>query len=259
MLHNTIQIQIHVPNLRMFRLISFLSFIRILLELYPDLTVNGGWCYQRQGIWSQSVTDIVVYFPIQFIQCSLMLLNSDDEIPSLKRSDILIEFQTNIVSILPSSGTTPSLELSLFRNIVPRESLWCLEHHHHIPFVVIYLQKSVILDSPSPGIEWWECVFDGDERIDTLLCSIGTQISELPSHAKDRAEREHYRYQNLSSDQQLTEREYLAKMKQEFSTSLNRTTKESEAEEKTMQKIPERAEFLRKLRNEFPNISFVSK
>lgn len=231
------------------------------LELFPELTHNGGWCCQRQGLWSQSVNEVLVYLPEQYIQSALKLVNPEYGMSSpLQKSEIKVEFQSNSVSVLSFMGSVLFLNLCLFKQIDPSNSFWCLEHHNSFLFLVLYLQKVFpVTDTPLPGMEWWECVCDGDERIDTLLCTIGTNVTELPFHAKIRAEKEHQRYLNLSSTDQEKEIQYLIQMKQEFSKSMERTALERENEELSMEEIPERAELLRQLREEFPHISFVSK
>lgn len=164
------------------------------------------------------------------------------------------------------------LFISLLHQIAPLESIWCVEDHFQIKYLVLYLTKllsnlksiedSINQTEPNlqrPGDEWWEAIDMEDERIDPLFCSIGSNISELPQHARERAEREHRRFQNLSKNEQEKEKQYLIDVKQSVENSMNRVEKSIMEEEITMQQIPERGNLLRQLREEFPNIEFISK
>jgi hypothetical protein len=226
-----------------------------------DLTVNGGWCLQRSGYWSQSVSEVLVYLPTHYLQLCI-----HSELPEfkvtlpLRKLDLSVQFHSQSISILKQPQHSQCLVLSLMNPITPMSCTWALESHNACQYLVLYLTKSSNFSAnPTPGMEWWECVCEDDERIDTLLCNVGSNISELPSHARDRAELEHQRYQSLSAEEQEKERQYLIQMKGEFSKSMERTQSDREREEATMREVPERAEFLRKLRSEFPQIDFVSK
>jgi hypothetical protein len=228
--------------------------------------VNGGWCCQRSGFWSQSVAEVVVSLPTLSLRaaCKSLFPDLDPALP-LSKSSLEIKFHPQSVSILsspPLCSPQCLLHLPLLHVITPSACLWSLETHHQRLFLVLYLTKSLShsrLSPPTPGAEWWESICEDDERIDTLLCTIGSNLSELPSHAKERAEREHRRFQSLSSHEQDTEQQHLMALKEQFAVSLQRTEVEREGEERTMREVPERAEFLRKLRSEFPQIAFVSK
>jgi hypothetical protein len=229
-----------------------------------SLTVNGGWCCQRSGFWSQSVSEVLVYLPAHFIQSCIHSESPESKVSlPLCKSDITVEFISTSISIWKQPQRFQCLLLPLMNSITPLDCTWTLESHNACQYLVLYLTKSSLLPSAeenqTPGMEWWECVCEGDERIDTLLCSVGTNVSELPTHARTRAELEHQRFQSLTAEEQEKERQYLIHMKEEFSKSLERTQSDREREEVTMREVPERAEFLRKLRSEFPHIDFVSK
>ena len=59
-------------------------------------------------------------------------------------------------------------------------------------------------------------VFRGDEPIETLTCSIGSDISQLPTGARIRAERENHRFVNLSDNDKKMELDHLEMLKQVF-------------------------------------------
>lgn len=157
------------------------------------------------------------------------------------------------------------MTLSLLREIIPLESTWCIEDHFETQYLVLYFTKLLsntkieLKEELEKGYEWWEAICIDDERIDTLFCSIGSNISELPQHARERAEREHRRYQDLSINEQENEKQNLIDMKQSIKNSMKRIEKSVLDEEVTMKEIPERGNFLRQLREEFPNIEFISK
>jgi hypothetical protein len=210
------------------------------------------------------VSEAVVYLQAPSLEAAFSSLFPDA--PPLSTSSLNVEFQPRLISILasPPLSAPPQclIHLPLLHSITPSACLWCLETHHQQLFLVLYLTKSFPHTQPTPplpGAEWWESICEDDERIDTLLCTIGSNLSELPPHAQERAQREHQRFQSLSSLEQETERQHLVGLKKQFAVSLERTEAEREGEERTMREVPERAEFLRKLRSEFPQIAFVSK
>jgi hypothetical protein len=81
--------------------------------------------------------------------------------------------------------------------------------------IVLHLFKSLFIQSKvwTPGCEWWDRVFDGDEAIDTATCTINTDITQLPSEARYRADKEVNRFNNLSEIERDMEMKQLANMK----------------------------------------------
>jgi hypothetical protein len=55
------------------------------------------------------------------------------------------------------------------------------------------------------GSEWWDRVCIDDEPIDTITCSIGSNVGQLPVEARERAERENRRFHDLTLDQRESE------------------------------------------------------
>jgi hypothetical protein len=56
-----------------------------------------------------------------------------------------------------------------------------------------------------PGCEWWDRVFVDDEPIETMTCSIDTDINQLPSQAREKAQKEYDRFSSLSVEAQQLE------------------------------------------------------
>lgn len=178
----------------------------------------------RRGRWSQTVDEVTIYIPVDLI----LPLSSNPrpgEIPSattsnsigggIERKKFDVRIQSTRVCI--RSLVDPSSEFSdivLTRRILPQKSTWYLTPG----WLVLQLHKAPLtddeLDAVAVGGEWWDRVSEGDERIETLSCSVGADVDSLPQHAKVRAAREHARFQRLSEREQREELEALAGYKQ---------------------------------------------
>jgi len=79
--------------------------------------------------------------------------------------------------------------------------------------LALHLHKSASLEW-FPGCEWWDRVFPFDEPIDTLTCSIHTNIDQLPQQAIQRADQEHQRFIHLPLELQEKELNHLLHSKQ---------------------------------------------
>jgi len=127
-----------------------------------------------------------------------------------------------------------------------------------VMYLVLYLQKAPSFEW-FPGCEWWDRVFVGDEPIETSTCTISTDTSQLSQEARDRAQKEHERFQKLSPDQQEIEMSNLTKAKMDFLEAYQRTQDAANQEDRAIAEVPERAEMLEALRRQFPNIDFTAK
>lgn len=156
-------------------------------------TVNGGLCLERTACWSQSLTDVTITIPI----CSIA-----DEC-DINSANLKVDFKTNCLRVL--NLLTILLDIMITGgNVIPCECTWYLSERQSDPregscLLLIVLSKQ----SPSagivyPGCEWWSHVFEGDERIETLTCSIGSDVQSLPQHARERRDREHARFCAMS-------------------------------------------------------------
>ena len=169
--------------------------------------VNGGYCLERTGCWSQSVTEVTLTIPLDSIFPS-----SDIDTKLLR-----IVFTTHSIRIVYGTEQTDSEVLVMpidGGTIVPSESTWYFlnkdEKTEQCGDDIIYLIVVLCKQPPDggktyPGCEWWTHVFEMDEKIDTLTCSIGTDISTLPRHAVERAQREHLRFMSLTEDEKAAE------------------------------------------------------
>lgn len=169
-----------------------------------SMQVNGGTCLMRKAFWSQTPSDLNVHIPLQFLATTLGINGS-----SILAKEICIEFFSDSISItyVPSSR---AVKESLAHEIIPNECIWTLEG----PFVLLYIIKK---DSSEifPGCEWWDRVFVGDEKIETLTCSVGN-MRDLPGHAVANSYRQHARFLSLSKEEQQKELDFLTVSRQVF-------------------------------------------
>jgi hypothetical protein len=110
-----------------------------------------------------------------------------------------------------------------------------------------------------PGCEWWDRVFQGDEPIDTLSCSVGTDVNQLSQQAVEHAEREHVRFSRLSPEEMQRERDGMEKLHRAVTSAEEASRAEACEEDAAIEQVPERAAMLESLRTEFPHISFSAK
>ena len=174
---------------------------------------NGGLCLQRHAYWSQTITEISVHIPVRYIQKSLKTAESKQDL--MMKDDCLssyqLHFKVNCCEIQAQNGKIPEhdeqqhrLTLCLASSIVPSESTWYHSNIDNIEYLVIVFYKTTPI-TLFPGCEWWDRVFEEDEKIDTLTCTVGASTSQLPLHAQVRAEQEHARFQALSAQEQAAE------------------------------------------------------
>lgn len=219
------------------------------------MTVNGGPCHQRKGCWSQSVSETQVYFYIdKLTSCQTQTFPTCKIL--FERMRIVIRFGDSIL-----------LDERLARPIIAQESTWIFDssmmRKESSPdksshrFLILYLQKEKFLPW-HPGCEWWDRVFVDDEAIDTMTCSISTDLSQLPPEARDRSLNEHQRFISLSRDDQLTELNHLEVMKKQFQVAEAKIRSEAIIEENAISEAPERSQ-INSLREEFPHIQFSFK
>ena len=173
---------------------------------------NGGRCLLRRGRWTQTIQDVTVYLPYDLL--------------AEPGPDVRIEVRLcPEVVYMRACGERCDSEwqkLPLTRSVLPDESSWFL-----LPgrgqeqgldkgqggWVVLLLRKAPP-EEIYAGSEWWECVFEGDEKIDTLTCTVGADVSSLPLHALQRAEKEHARFMSLEAEEQQREQVALTDLKQ---------------------------------------------
>lgn len=253
-------------------------------SLLPELGVNGGYCLYRKGIWSQNINFVTANIPINAIidldintdiTSSSSSSNADEaynfydnlkskELKSCAKSISVVFNQRSIeVFMFHSSSSSSLLVLSegLEYNIITDECTWTLEINPDTDvgvFLVLYMHKAPSLEW-FPGCEWWDRLFDSDEPIETTTCSLGTAINELPVQAHQRAEIEHFRIMNLSSNKRHEEIDNLSKLKTDFLASEMKTRVIALAEDEAVGDIPERAHLLSDLRKQFPNIDFTAR
>jgi hypothetical protein len=191
-----------------------------MIQSFPfSIMVNGGYCMMRKAAWSQSVPDATVYVPLSLFasiadQISTELSKID------KKSKWSVEFEPHALTV-KNYGNLIFYE-NLEHNIVPSQCLWMLEDHLESSagssstvqqVLVLYLHKAPSLEW-FPGCEWWDRVFPTDEPIDTLICSIGTDVSQLPDNARQRAQKEHGLFEDLNPSAQRCALEQLQQSKQ---------------------------------------------
>ena len=185
-----------------------------MIQSFPfSIMVNGGFCMMRQAAWSQSVPDATVYIPLSLFATIADQIST--ELPKIdNKTKWRVEFEPHALTV-KYYGNLIFYE-NLEHNIVPSQCLWMLEDHSKSSVqqaMVLYLHKATSLEW-FPGCEWWDRVFPTDEPIDTLTCSIGTDVSQLPDNARQRAHKEHGLFEDLDPSAQRCALEHLQQSKQ---------------------------------------------
>lgn len=245
------------------------------------MTVNGGPCLLRKAYWSQTPTDAKVYIPLN----ALGLSAAGSQAALSKKSGWEVLFSVNQIKVTHATlGSVMEEELEY--NIRFRDCLWMIEtssYNETVHFLVLHICKAEPFEH-FPGCEWWDRVFQSDDAIDTLTCSISCDVSQLPEHAQRRAQQEHARMTDLSEGARQKELDFLATAKKSFAAAEERTRQATDTEEKAIQgnpchepflccllflilgcrpashlDVPERAEMLQTLRKQFPGIDFTAK
>lgn len=169
--------------------------------------INGGYCLERIGCWCQSVSEVTLTIPLGGILSS----------SNIDTKRLSVVFSTRHINILYDDGSADEEVLAMPLTggvIVPTESTWYFLRHDKkaqrfgdetVYLIVVLCKQPPEADKTFPGCEWWTHVFEMDEKIDTLTCSIGADISALPRHALKRAEREHVRFMALSEEEKADE------------------------------------------------------
>lgn len=219
-------------------------------QIVPEMCNNGGFCLMRRGMWSQSIEEVVVQIPLSGIFTSW---GADCCNLSIK-----VTFATRMLEISPVGQDDQRALLGFSRNIKPSESSWYKESIGENTYIVLMLLKAKPTEE-YPGCEWWDRVFEDDERIDTMTCSIGSDIAQLPSHAQARAFQQHSIFQSLTPSQQHDQLEAIKSYKKMFMKSETKTRDKALQEDKAIQEVPERAPMLDALRSEFPDIQFSAR
>lgn len=165
---------------------------------------NGGYCMLRRAAWTQSVSDATVYIPLSVFAGIAEQISTD--LPKTIQTKWAVEFELHALTV-KYYGNLIFYE-NLEHNIVPSQCLWLLEDHVEpssirssttaLQVLVLYLHKAPSFEW-FPGCEWWDRVFPADEPIDTLTCSIGTDVSQLPQNAQHRAQKEHGLFEDLDA------------------------------------------------------------
>jgi hypothetical protein len=117
------------------------------------------------------------------------------------------------------------MDMHLQYGIVPGECVWMVEELDGvtgpIQCLVLHLRKSAVEGVDwTPGCEWWDRICCNDLPIDTLLCSVGSDVSQLPLEARQRALQEHNRFSGLSAKQREKELAILSRAKKEYGSML---------------------------------------
>ena len=172
------------------------------------------------------------------------------------KEHIVLEY--NIIPNSQSGGSTWQLE-TIYDHKSVDPSLMSVFGKGELPpsHLVLHLVKKDSLEW-YPGCEWWDRVFIDDEMIDTTTCKAeaGGGGEDIPQQAKDRAEREHARFTNLTKSEKEDELQGLSKMKKDM---MNAVEKQKNEQDKSFEGVPVRREMIDALSSEFPNIAFSSK
>jgi hypothetical protein len=186
---------------------------------FAAMTLNGGRCGPNNiAYWSQTVKETTVHIPMDRI----LAHQSSDH--NAQRTKWLVQFDFQHVKITSNTVAPPAvMELNLKYRVDPQNCVWMLEHGSEKSsssgtplYLILHLSKDQnSIQEWTPGCEWWDQVCVDDlESIDTLSCSVGSDVASLPVEAQQRARKEHFRFVNdLNHRQQQQELNSLSEAK----------------------------------------------
>jgi hypothetical protein len=253
-----------------------------------NLCHNGGLCLMRHAFWSQTVREVTVHISVKYIVSFLKSLESSNgsSVHVDSGGSCQVDFKSNSCNIKPRESSSPDhiVNLVLSYCILPDDCTWFTTTVDSIDYIVLMLSKAPPV-TEYPGCEWWDRVFEDDEKIDTMTCTVGADVSQLPEHAQLRAYQEHARFLALGRHEKEQELSALSQGKQVwycicssyvfnmfshfcgtwlvyvkvFCKAELDTREKAQAEDRAVQEVPQRAGMLEALRDEFPNIQFSAK
>jgi len=87
--------------------------------------INGGSCLLRQGVWTQSTTDCIVYIPISYFDISIKSMNNEKDMKLSGKLKWKVEFDSHSLKVVYFGQLLFYEELEY--NICPQECYWMLE------------------------------------------------------------------------------------------------------------------------------------
>jgi tetratricopeptide (TPR) repeat protein len=125
-----------------------------------SMSVNGGRCWMRKGLWSQTVTDVIVYFPLQVVYLELYAEDGERTTTDLTRNyklmrkTLKVAFKNHSITISLSSSkeSNRSITIDLEHAVISSECTWTLDLDSDPTLnsgnLIIYLSKA-------PKFEWF--------------------------------------------------------------------------------------------------------
>lgn len=125
-----------------------------------SMSVNGGRCWMRKGLWSQTVTDVIVYLPLQVVHLDLYSEDGGRTTTDLThnyqllRKNLKVAFKNHSITISTSTRTESnrSLTIDLEHTVISSECTWTLDLDSDPTLdsgdLIIYLSKA-------PKFEWF--------------------------------------------------------------------------------------------------------
>jgi tetratricopeptide (TPR) repeat protein len=125
-----------------------------------SMCVNGGRCWMRKGLWSQTVTDVIVYFPLQVVHLEFYAEERESTIEDfsynnkLLRKNLKVAFKNHSITISTSTSaeSNRSITIDLEHAVISSECTWTLDLDSDPTAasgdLIIYLSKA-------PKFEWF--------------------------------------------------------------------------------------------------------
>jgi tetratricopeptide (TPR) repeat protein len=125
-----------------------------------SMCVNGGRCWMRKGLWSQTVTDVIVYLPLQVVHLELYAEEGEVITADFKHhfkllwKNLTVAFTNHSItmSISTSTDNDRSITIDLEHAVISSECTWTLDLDSDPTLesgdLIIYLSKA-------PKFEWF--------------------------------------------------------------------------------------------------------
>lgn len=124
------------------------------------MSVNGGRCWMRKGLWSQTVTDVIVFLPLYIVYLELYAEEGDRTTTDLthnyrllgKNLKVVFKNHSITISISISTESDRSITIDLEHAVISSECTWTLDLDSDPTLdsgdLIIYLSKA-------PKFEWF--------------------------------------------------------------------------------------------------------
>jgi hypothetical protein len=268
-------------------------------SVQQGLVTNGGYCYRRRGLWSQTVENCIVYLPLMLLYEPLLSqMDSCQDLATaydlycqrysrvdnttgdkdkflfiaqewLTAEQIEVNFCKDQICVGIKTNSTIQLTLELEYRINAAECTWQLSDLRPASTTVssrssnnTHIELSLVKTPPVevfPGCEWFDRICIEDEAIDTQCCAIDVTSLKNGELPIHASLRAEKEANRFMSLDDIEKSNEVGQLLR-TKHEVMQAMEQAEVERKEGEKeAPGRSEMLAALSAQFPNINFASK